>query len=78
MNALIIDEAAHQVLAALNAAGDPHHQLHPIQIADGTHVLNADLLNDTGPEGTWLPYAAFLSSLPARVIDTGEFITASV
>ncbi len=75
MNALIVDGAALAALEMLNASGDPHHQLEAIQVMDGRHVLNADLLGDISPGGTWQSYREFLLGLPQEQIEPAQFIT---
>jgi hypothetical protein len=63
MNALILNETEMIQLATLNTAACPDRQLVTANLKDGRHVLNADLLADSGPGQTWSEYAAFIQSL---------------
>ncbi len=70
MNMLILDAEQTAGIEALNASGDPDRQLRPVPLLDGRFALNADLLLDCGEGQTWRHYAAFLTALPAELVNS--------
>jgi hypothetical protein len=73
MNVLIIGEPSLASLADLNASGPSFQKLEPALLTDGRRVLNADLLADSGPGGTWHHYADLLASLPIEAVALEQF-----
>jgi hypothetical protein len=55
-------------LEEMNATGSPARRLEPIQLPDGRHALNSDLLMDLDPGETWWHYRTLLLDLPAETI----------
>jgi len=72
MDMLLFNEGALVDLALLNGNADAR-QLSPATLADGRQVLNADLLNDCGPAGTWAGYAVLLQSLPIIAVTAEDW-----
>lgn len=72
MNVLIVEESDEAALAALNAGSDDR-KLTPVALVDGRKVLNADLLNDSGPGQTWEAFGDFLDGLTIEDVDLSEF-----
>jgi hypothetical protein len=73
MNALILTEEERQTLEELNASGDSTRQLRPAELREGGFALNADLLEDSGPDQTWEHYGEFLRLLPMTELEPAEF-----
>jgi hypothetical protein len=55
-------------LEEMNTNGSPLRRLEPIQLPDGRHALNSDLLMDLDPDETWWHYRTLLLDLPAESV----------
>lgn len=75
MRMLVLNAAQLKQLDILNARGPKHRQLCTVELADGSHALNADVLTDIGKGGTWEHYRSLLVSLPARDVAVVELPT---
>lgn len=73
MNMLILNTQKQSELAALNASGDPTHQLFAIPLTNGDAALSASLLGDCGEGQTWEHYAILLQSLSSSEVSADSF-----
>jgi hypothetical protein len=72
INILVLQPADVTTLAGLNAASPRKSDvLTPETLTNGTVFLNADLLTDCGPTGTWGAWGAFLQSLQQESVSEG-------
>lgn len=75
---LIVDDDAYKQLNTLNASAPKKQtmQVTPVQLADGTWALDADILEPgkpQDPDKTWAHYQAFVKTLPQRDVKADEF-----
>ena len=55
-------------LHEMNDSGERQRRLEPIELPDGRHALNADLLMDLDPGETWWHYRTLLLDLPVETV----------